>query len=160
MKNFLNNEKTRFVEATLAIIGACVIVYLSESSLYMKKGAYESTDSIIEVNKNFRDSGRIIPSYEAALKYKIISDQSLNNRFMKKYVHFYFSENSMDTLIDKNDENVCQKVITRLAKEYKDNDPTDILINGIPLKETVRSQSNIDYACSQNDSVSIKNILK
>lgn len=160
MKNSLNKKNTRVLEITLTVVGAFVIVYLSHSSLYMKRGAYESVDSIIEVNKNFRDSGRIIPSYEAALKYKIISDQSLNNRFMKKYVHFFFSENSMDILIDKNDENVCQKVITQLAKEYKDNNSNDILINGIPLKETVRSQSNIDYACSENDSVSIKNILR
>lgn len=144
----------------LAVIATCIMVLFLESIVSMKRGAYESVDSIIVVNQNFRDSGRIIPSYEAALKYKIIPDQSLKNPFIKKHVRFFFSENSMDTLIDKNDDEVCQKVITRLAKIYKDNDPTDILINGVTLKETINSQSNIDYACSENDSVSIKNILR
>lgn len=160
MNNLLNEKARTCILLTLFVILGTGLFSIIASLISMERSAYASVDSIIEVNQNFRDSGRIISSYEAALKYKIISDQSLNNRFMKKYVHFFFSENSMDTLIDKNDYQVCQQVISGLGKLYKNSDPTDILINGIALKETIRSQSNIDYACYQNDSVSIKNILR
>lgn len=160
MKLLHNKKIINSIAMTLVVIIVACMLYFLDFIIEMDRSAHSSPDSIIEVNKNFRDSGHVIPSYETALKYKIISDQSLENLFIKKHVRFFFSENSMNTLIDKNDYQVCQQVINRLAKLYKDNNPTDILINGVMLKETIRSQSNIDYACSQNDSVSIQNIIK
>jgi len=159
MEHSLSEKTLTYIAVTSLVIVLTIIFSASEYRSHIERSVHATVDSIVVVNKNFRDSSRTISSYEAALKYKIIPDQSLKNPFIKKHVHFFFSENSMDTLIDKNSYQVCKQVINGLGKLYKDNDPTAILVNGVPLKEMIKYQSNIDGACSHNDSVSIKNIL-
>jgi len=118
----------------------------------------QAPSQLITINKNFHNSERKISSYDDAVNYKIISDKSLKNSFIKNHVEFDFSKNAMIMSIQEDNYRICQQTISQLGKLSASGE-MEINVNGKPIKDVVNTESNIDYACAQSGGAVIKNIL-
>lgn len=145
----------------ITIIGSfCVyICMLFAVAADLNNDRQEAVYQLVTINKNFHDSERKISSYDEAVNYKIISDSALKNNFIKENVKFDFSNDAMTMSVQKDEFQICQQVVNKLGTLSKSGNLV-IMVNGKPIKDVINSESNIDYACSQNDSTLIKNELK
>jgi len=104
------------------------------------------------MSKNFQDSGRLINLKAEAEKYKILSEAISSNDMINEYVSFDYEGQTLYTKIENNDSLLCFKTVSDLGEIYKDK-AINIKINGEPLNKVTRSQSNIEYACDQDETI-------
>lgn len=111
-----------------------------------------SVEQLVKMNKNFQDSGRLINSKEEAEKYKISSKTIYSNDMINEYVSFDYKGKKLYTKIENNDSLLCFKTVSELGEAYKDK-VVNIQVNNEKLEKVIRSQSNIEYACGQDETI-------
>lgn len=144
--------KSFSVAIPLGIMLIITIFYTGISELhamYKDKKQDKSINTLVMINENFQNSGRIVHSQKEAEKYKIIPEGIFSDPLIEKNVSFDFHGNVLFTRIKKNDSFLCYNTIVGLANIHK----TGSMVNGKDIHEVTRSSSNIEYACDQAETI-------
>lgn len=143
-----------FIGITAIVIGFVVALFVSflpDTTIDTEDENY-SVEQLVNLNKNFQDSNRIINSEEDAKKYKILSKEAASDDIINEYVTFNYKGKVLYTIIDKNKSLLCFKTLSKLGEIYNLK-TVDIKINNESISKVTRSQSNIEYACDQDETI-------
>lgn len=131
----------------LIIIVSIIISFTVFNYLNHSRMDTERVKTILSINEDFLNSGKIVNSLSEAKELKIISKEQI--LMTKDVASFSFQGRSLTIYIKEQKYDECLSIIPQLYEKLTSYSEATIYVNGLHISEVTRSKANLSYECSK-----------